>query len=294
MRDTTKGIISAVFSALALSSMGILGKKLFLNGVDPLNVVMLRAVVAFLTLGAVLFIVKGRLPRIHPKDIWLFVVLGFIGISLNYSAFFIALDLTTVSTAIMLLYTYPVFVVIGAVLFMGEDLTNKKILALILSIMGCVFITEAHDVESLALNIWGVFFGLSASITKAIYTLLGKRALATYDPWTTTCYAFGVGAFFLSLYVVPTGVGSIALSLNSWLLIFAIAWIPTLIGYSLFVYALKYLEAGRASLIATLEPVAAVLLAAILLQESVTYAQGVGMILVISGIFVLNISYQKK
>lgn len=293
MTDLTKGSIQAVLSALALSTMGILGKMLFANGVHPLNVVMLRAILAFVTLGLVLRVIRGEWPLPQRKDLVLFVVLGFIGITLNYTSFFLALDFTTVSTAIMLLYTYPIFVVFGGVILFNEPLTKAKITALLFAILGCILITKAYDIDALGLNAWGIFFGFLASITKAIYTLLGKKALSRYDPWSTVLFAFGFGALFLILIVVPSGFANLSISLQSWVLVLAIAVVPTLIGYSLFVLALKSLEAGQASLIATLEPVAAVVLAYLILGENLTYPQMAGMTLVIMGIWLLNRTYKR-
>lgn len=291
--DTVKGVLAALLSALALSTMGIMGKMLFRLGVDPMNAVMLRAILAFLTLGLMLRLVRGCLPQLQRQDIPLFLLLGLVGIALNYSTFFLSLDLTSVSTAIVLLYTYPFFVVLGAALFLGESLTFPKSIALLFSFIGCILITKAYQPEVLKLNFVGVFLGFVASLTKAVYTLMSKNALAKYDPWTTVFYAFGFGALFLMIFVIPMGKADLSLPLKGWGFILAIAWLPTLIGYSLFVVALRYLEAGRASLIATLEPVLAMVLAYLILKESLDFAQILGTASILVGIFVLNMSYKK-
>ena len=93
MTRTTKGILAAVASALCLSFMGILGKLLFQQGVHPLNVVTLRAIVAFATLALALTLVRRRVPTIRASQLPFFAMLGLIGISLNYASFFLALEL---------------------------------------------------------------------------------------------------------------------------------------------------------------------------------------------------------
>ncbi|QPC94576.1 DMT family transporter [Mesorhizobium sp. INR15] len=289
MSKAMKGVLAAVASALALSCMGILGKLLLQRGIHPLNVVTLRAIVAFVTLAVILTAARRRLPTIALGQVPFFAMLGLIGISLNYATFFLALDHSSVSTAISLLYTYPAFVTVGAVLFLGEAMTVKKITALVLTIVGCVFVTGAYDPASLELNALGVLFGLSASLTKSAYTLLSKRALRQNDPWTTVLFAFGFGALFLTCWTWPASILDIDIGWEAWALILAIAWIPTLIGYSLFVLSLSYLEASRASMIATLEPAAAILLAGLFLGELGAWPQFFGVGLILAGIIVLNI-----
>jgi len=268
--------------------MGILGKLVFQQGVHPLNLVTLRALAAFVTLAFILTLVRRRLPAIPIGQLPFFALLGLIGISLNYATFFLALDYSTVSTAISLLYTYPAFVMVGAVLFLGEAVTPAKVAALFLTIVGCFFVTGAYDPASLALNLPGIFFGLCASLTKSAYTLLSKQALRMHDPWTTVLFAFGFGALFLTCWTLPASILQVDIGWRAWILILAIAWVPTLIGYSLFVLSLSYLEASKASMIATLEPAAAILLAGMILGEGGSWPQFVGVGLILAGIFVLN------
>jgi len=289
MSAVMKGILAAVASALALSCMGILGKLAFQQGVDPLNLVTLRALIAFITLATVLSVLRGRLPTIRIAQLPFFAMLGLIGISLNYATFFLALDHSTVSTAISLLYTYPAFVMVGAVVFLGETITIAKVTALLLTVVGCFFVTGAHDPAALKLNVLAVAFGLAASVTKAAYTLLSKRALRRTDPWTTVLFAFGFGALFLACWTWPASILTVDLGWRAWLLVLAIAWVPTLVGYSLFVLSLSYLEASRASIIATLEPVAAIVLAALILGEAGSWPQFLGVALILGGIVVLNV-----
>lgn len=289
MTGNLRGVMAVVASALALSTMGIFGKIAFGYGLDPLNLVTLRALVAFATLLVALSLIRGRLPRLQPAHLVLFALLGLVGISVNYASFFLALQHTSVSMAIVLVYTYPAFVMLGSVLFLKESFTARKALALAFTFVGCILITEAYNTAALQLNWIGGILGLTASVTKAIYTLTSKRALAHYDPWTTVLFAFGFGALFLTIGSVATGKFSIDLSAEAWLIILAIAWIPTLIGYSLFVVGLKFLEASEASIIATLEPVTAMLLSAYILGEQIAPVQFAGVAAVISGIVLLNL-----
>src|SRR5262245_49528516 len=199
MGDNLKGLAAVAVSALALSTMGILGKFAFRYNVDPMNLVTFRGIIAFATLFLAITLVRGKVPRIGRRHLALFALLGLVGISVNNASFFLALQHTSVSMAIVLVYTYPAFVMLGSVLFLKEAFTARKAMALALTFVGCIFITEAYDTAALNLNWIGAGFGLVTGLTKAIYTLTSKRALAHYDPWTTVVFAFGLGALFLTL-----------------------------------------------------------------------------------------------
>ena len=289
MSGSVKGLAAVAASALALSTMGILGKVAYRYSVDPLNLVTLRAIIAFATLFLALTLIRGRLPRIGRAHLVPFALLGLVGISVNNASFFLALQHTSVSMAIVLVYTYPAFVMLGSVLFLKEAFTGRKAMALAFTFAGCLFITEAYDTAALHLNWIGAALGLITGITKAIYTLTSKRALAHYDPWTTVVFAFGFGALFLAIGSVSAGRFSLDLPGEAWLIILAIAWLPTLVGYSLFVVGLKFLEASKASIIATVEPVAAMLLSAWILGEQIAPVQFAGVAAVIAGIVLLNL-----
>ncbi len=293
MSDTTKGVAAAAASALALSTMGVLGKLLYRHDVDPLNVVTLRAAVAFFVLGLALVLVRGRLPAIRRRDIPLFVLLGLVGISLNYAGFFLSLKFTTVATAISILYTFPAFVILGAYLFLGEPVTANKAISLVLCFGGCLLVIRIFNADALQLNLWGIVFGFVASITKAVYTLAGKRALSTYDPWTVTFFAFGLGGLFLVIGTTSSGRLDVAIPAEAWAYVVGIALLPTLVGYSLFLLALKYLEAGKASIVATLEPVAAIALSAAIVGELITPLQSIGVAMVIGGVMLSQVKARK-
>lgn len=292
MSDTVKGVLAAVLSALALSTMGIFGKLLYRHDVDPLNVVTLRAIIAFFALGMVLVLIRRRLPAIRRQHVALFVFLGFVGIALNYAGFFQSLKYTTVATAISILYTYPAFVILGAILFLGEPVTGKKVISLVLCFGGCLLVIQIFSPDALKLNFWGIFFGFMASITKAVYTIVGKRALSSYDPWTVSFFAFGIGGLFLLAYTASAGLLDVSLPAEAWGYVICIALLPTLVGYSLFVLALKFLEAGQASIVATLEPVAAIVLSAMIIGEIITPLQSAGVVMVIAGIVLSQLSFR--
>jgi DME family drug/metabolite transporter len=289
--ESTKGYLLAVAAAVLWATLGILGKFLYGYGADPLTVVAIRATVAFVTLACALAVVDRRLLRLSRRDIPFFALYGLIGVAFNYAAYFYALRWTTVTTAVILLYTYPALVTLLSALFLGEEMNRAKGLALVLTFAGCFLAVQGYDPGALRLNLYGMLFGLGAGGSAAVYSLFGKKALQRYDSWTAVCYAFGFGAFFLLLLLIlrsPQALVTVRYPWPAWAAILALAWFPTLLAYALFTASMKYIEASRASITATLEPVLASALAYLFLREGMVWPQLLGAGLVLAGVVVLQ------
>jgi drug/metabolite transporter (DMT)-like permease len=264
--------------------MGPIGKLTIGAGVDPLTLVTWRAIFAAI-LVAIWATVRHRDSLgVRARDLMWFLLLGFVGISLNYLFFFRALEVTTVSTAIILVYTYPIMVTLGAAVLLREPLTRQTVLCVGLATLGCFLIAQVYDPSAFRINQTGLLFGASAAITKTLYTLISKHLLERYNPQPIILYAFGFGAIGLTiLHGAPLESGAQLSPLN-WSGIIAIAIVPTLLGYSMFIISMKFIEASRASIIALLEPLAAVALALIFLGEMPEVVQLLGGLCILAAV----------
>ena len=113
--------------------------------------------------------------------------------TLNFWSYFSAVKHTTLAVAITLLYTYPMFVTLFSALWLGERLTRVKLAAAALTVLGSALVAQIHEAEFLRLNLRGILFGLLTGLSMAVYSILGKRAVARYAPWTVVLYAFAGG-----------------------------------------------------------------------------------------------------
>ncbi len=292
--EQTRGYLLALMAGAVWATLGVLVKFLYAYEADPLTVVTFRALIAFATLSIILAIVNPHLLRIHRQDIPFFLLYGLMGVTLTYVTYFYALKFTSVTTAVILLYTYPALVTLFATVLLGERLDWIKGLVLVLTFAGCFLVAQGYDPTALKLNLKGVLWGLGAGVTAAIYSLFGKKALQRYDSWTTVCYGFGFGALFLLILRSPQTILSTNYPWRAWITILALAWVPTLMSYSLYMASMKYIEASKASVATTIEPGIASLLAYLFLGETIEGPQLVGMGLVLAGIFALQFSRPTK
>jgi drug/metabolite transporter, DME family len=286
------GYLLAGTAGVLWSTMGVLGKAAFSYGIDPVSLVAFRAIVACVSLALIIAVTNRKLLRVHVRDIPFFLLFGLIGVAANYSSYFYAIKLTTVSTAVVLLYTYPAFVTLFSIHLFKERMSAAKVFALAVTLIGCGLVAQVYDVAHIKLNYIGVLFGLISGLTAAMYSIMSKIALRKYRPSTTTLYAFGFGSLFLLVFSIFTGqaegISVTDFHLQLWLIILAIAWVPTLAGYFVYTISLKHIEASKASIVSTIEPVASSLLAYIFLREALVGLQILGIGLVLTGIIALK------
>ena len=276
--------ITVLIGATLLGSMGAWGRAVYRFEGDPMVVVTWRAIIGVAALAAVLAASRPALLRVPLAAIPFFLAYGFFGVTLNFWAYFSAVKYTTLAVAITLLYTYPMFVTLFSTLCLGERLTRTKVAAATLTVFGAALVAQIHQAEFLRVNLRGILFGLLTALSMAGYSILGKRAVARYTPWTVVLYAFGGGGLFLALGSGPRLLAAADYPPVAWLWIVGLALIPSLGGYALFTLGLRDLPASQVSIIATWEVVTAALLGWLLFGEHLTVAQVAGAGLVCVGI----------
>jgi drug/metabolite transporter (DMT)-like permease len=284
MSKETRAVLTVLAGASLLGSLGAWGRAIFRYEGSPMTVVTWRALIGAVALGGLLAILRPQLLRIRPRDLPFFALYGFLAVTLNFWTYFSAVKFTTLAVAITLLYTYPAFVALLSVLFLGERLTATKGVAILITLVGSSLVAQVHQDDWLRLNLRGILFGVLAGITAATYSIFGKRALARYQPWTVVLYAFAMGGAFLAALSGPRLLQALRYPATAWLWILGLALIPSLGGYALYTLGLRHLPASQASVTATWEVVTAAFLGWLLFGEHLAAVQYFGAALVCFGI----------
>lgn len=250
-----------------------------------------------------LFASPGRL-RINRRDTGFLVLYGLV-LSLFNSLWTVSVALNGAAVSTVLAYSSAAFTAVFGWRLFGESLGKVKILAVSLSLLGCVFVAGAHDLAAWAFNPIGIITGLLSGLGFAGYSLMGKAASRRgLPPWTAMAYTFLFAAGFILVYNLIPGwpaqaelTGNLfwlANSLTGWGVLLLLALVPTVGGYGLYTVSLNYLPASVANLIATLEPVMTAVSAYFFLGEVLTAAQLVGSVLILSGVVVLRLNQQRR
>jgi drug/metabolite transporter (DMT)-like permease len=239
----------------------VFSQRLLASGVPATEVAFWRAALAsplFLAHAA-----RTRALRVRPRDLPAVVGFALVGVTLFYASLNLAIDAGGVSLAFVLLYTAPAFVALLAAALLGERLTRLKGALVALSVVG-VALVSASGGAGVHPSPAAVAWGLAAGLSYSSYYLFGKWALRRYAPATVFAYVMPVGALGLLPLVrfeaVEAGGGA-------WLDLALMAVLSTYVAYFVYYTGLRSVEASRAVLVATLEPVLATLLAAALFGE---------------------------
>lgn len=271
-------------------SMGIFVRVLNGKGLFSMEIVALRAVVTAIFMVVFLLLFHRDLLKIKWKDIWVFLGSGLGSILFFNFCYFRAISLTSLSIAAILLYTSPAIVMILSFFFFKEKFTGRKVLALVMTFLGCVLVTGVLG-ETAAVTGKGVLAGLGAGLGYALYSIFSRYAIDKgYHSLTITCYTFviaAVGSLFLSdrTQIAKAALGSPAMLVFS--LVFGL--LCTVLPYLFYTVGLKYVENSRASIIVSVEPVAATLIGFFLFQEKIRPMGIVGIILVLSAMVVCSV-----
>ncbi|HID87703.1 MAG TPA: EamA family transporter [Anaerolineae bacterium] len=288
-KSTWHGYPLVVGAALLWGTLGILFKHIIgTYGLSPLTLAFFRAALAFLGLLAGLGLFHRSLLRLDRRNIPFFALFGLVSVAGLYLCYAYAVHLTTVATAVVLLYTAPAFVTLIAWRAWGEPLTRRKGVSLLLTFVGCVLVARAYDPDQLRLNLPGLIFGLGSGLTYALYTVFGRQALRMHSPWTAVTYALGFGAAFLLPFQSPQALRFALQTPSLWWLLAAVALGPTVGAYILYTTGLRHVQASAASIVATLEPVTAVALSFLLLGERFAPPQALGGLMIIAGVVLLS------
>lgn len=206
-------------------------------------------------------------------------------------AWYMCVDLTGVATAVILLYAYPSIVTVASVFLLKERMTRGKAIALPLTFIGCVLVAGAKDLEEgFSFNMIGVALGLYTALAGAVYYIWGKKFLDKYSANTVILYMTALSLPGIVILANPIAIFDNPISTDAWMYIFAIGLFPGTIGFVVSMVALNHIEASKASIVASIEPVAAVVIAFLVLSDQLTLLQGVGVFLVFTGVILLRLT----
>ena len=254
---------------------------------DPLTIVTVRALLAGAIVSAWLIGRDRAALVIERRDIPRFIAYGLVSVTLFYIVLIYSFQLTSVAVGTLLLYLAPAFVALGAALFLGDRLSLSTVAVLVMSFLGCLLIVEAYRPANLSANALGIGLGVLSALCYAGFSLIGKPLAARYRFSTVVFWYLCIGLsglLAIKLVVAPTAWPS----WTAMLVIGAYSGVfNTLLPVSLYTWGLRRLPPSEASLLATVEPVFAMLLAATVLDERLGWPQLGGAVCILAGVVVL-------
>ncbi|MBK7927914.1 MAG: EamA family transporter [Bryobacterales bacterium] len=262
--------------------------------------VILREVPAVLASGLrLLFSSLGMVPiylwsrhrgvsQPHPgRSLLKLSLLGIIGVGLNQLTFLAGLSRTSVGHGALIIALTPALVLLIAALVGLEKINRWKLGGLALAIAG-VGVLQLQPGKFEGASLLGDFLMFLCALSFAGFTVAGKGITARFDTVTVTTFAYCASGLTVSPVILAyyRDFPFASISALSWTAMIYMAWIPSLLGLSIYYYALRYIPASRVSLQSYAQPLVATLLAVVLLGEPITAGLLASGGLVLSGVFV--------
>ena len=289
---TLTGSILIILAGCFWGSMGIFVRRLGTYGFSSIQIVSIRVTLAALLFALVLLIKDRAGFKVLFRDLPLFLGLGFGSILFFTVCYFTAITMMPLSTAAILLYTSPVWIMLMSVLFFHEKLDRRKLIALALAFAGCVLVS---GISGEGMTLTGVLVGLGSGIGYGLYSILGKIALRKYSPYTVTAYTFMFAAVGSWIICQPEDLFNKFSDAKDpgFLIVFCCltALITAVIPFLSYTPGLEKVEASKAGIIATIEPMVATLIGIVVFSEPLTFMSGAGILLILSAVVILNLKH---
>ena len=285
-----RGYLFVFIATVFWGGSASLAKFLFSTRYDPLIIVQTRLSLSFLMYVLYFAVADRTVFSVRGRDLKDFFFLGIGGIAATNFAYYYTVKEATIATAIIVQYTAPVLVMVYAVLVSKEESFNgMKVIALLLSLAGCFLTASGGSFSAIQLKGWAIVSSIASSVCFAYIVIASKRILRRSSVWTMLMYAFGFGTLFWLVVNPPWAIAGRGYGWGDWgvFLIFAVASI--LVPHTLFMVGLKTLEASRASIASTMEPVMAIVIAFLALGERLTLIQVLGVIAVLGAVLLLQV-----
>ncbi|WP_434478140.1 DMT family transporter [Gemmatimonas sp.] len=273
------GVWLVIAAAFQWALLGPVARVAFAEGVPPLTVAFWRALFAALLFAAHATVTRAEALR--AGDRVSAMLLGVVAVAGLYVAYFNSVQLGGAALSAILLYSAPVWVAIGTYLVFRERVRPREAAALLLTLGGVVLValfpaTGNADVQATPA---GVAWGLGSGVAYAVYFLLGRSLFANNAPARVMSWALATGAAVLAPFVQWD-----AFTWRAWAAIAFLAFVATYGAYLSNANGLRLIGPSRASTIATLEPVLAVIAAYFLWGEQLSTVGIVGAVAVIGGV----------
>jgi DME family drug/metabolite transporter len=279
--------LAGVATAAALWAIAAaVASSLFDDGVTPLELVQARA---YITVVGLTMIPSAWRRSERTRSPWTLLAALGLAIALVNLTYYIAIDRIPVAVAIVLQYSGPAMVVAWTAGVTRRRPSPAVTIALCGAVLGVVLVSEILRGELGRLDTFGIAMGIGAAIMFATYTVLSEKAEERYGTVAAIFRGFAVASLFWVVIQLPQGWPSSLFQADNVLRVLFVGVAGTLVPFLLYVWGIGRMRAARASIVATLEPVLAALIAWVWLDQSLSVMQVIGGLLAVASVVLLQV-----
>ncbi len=284
-----QSFIYIVLTGVLWGTSGIFVNMLSPYGFTQFHMTAMRGLVAAILMSAYVFFKNRQLFKVKPKELILFALSG-LAVFGTSACYFGAIRASGVSTAVVLMYTAPVFVMAFSVVFLGEKFGAIKLISVVLVTLGSVLVSGV--IGDIKFGVMGIILGISAGLCYSAYNVITKiEMMQKSDSMSATVYSFIFMAIISVAFCDPDQMLSIVARnpLETLPLVFGIGLFTCVFPYFLYTLALRDIPVGTASALSIIEPMSATVFSVVLFNEKLSFASAFGIILILVAVFLLGI-----
>ena len=279
---------------LLLSALGFTIAMLFANMAykDGIDVHTTNAA-RYLATIVLLFLfqkIRGKKLGLPPRERYTSLALG-ISVFMMGLGYLGATQYIPISLAVLLFYTFPVFVAVIARFTENESITAIRLMAIIIALIGLGLAMEVHSLTNL--NWQGVAFGFLSSLGCTTFVIVSSLSMRTADPQAVNFHCLAAGTVFFAAFLFFTG-GPASMISYSALLMLCVSSLALTVAYITLFTGLEIIGPVKTSMLMNIEPILTITLAAILLGERLASIQLIGAAFVILGVILITGDSKKR
>ncbi|MFI4955224.1 MAG: DMT family transporter [Gammaproteobacteria bacterium] len=291
LSNQLRGTLLVALSGTLFGFLGYLGTQLIDMNLSIENMLFWRFLMASICLlpGILLFKSQQSLKNMPKSVLIKTLIVSAICYTGNSAFYFIAAEHIGTGLAMVIFFSFPVFVTILMWLFDGWR-ANKYAVAALVAVGFGMILLKGHGVD--AVNLHGVFFAVLAAVCYAFYIYDNQHHSKSIDARLLTLLVCMGNTVIFLIWSLTTQTFTIPNTLEMWFFIFLIGIIATTLPIQLLLNGLKYISPVKASIISVLEPVVTLVLGCLLLAETVAPLQLLGVVIILLGAIFIQFESQ--
>lgn len=278
-KSWTTGALFILLASVTFSFQPIFANLIYAAGANPAGLLWMRFLASAVCLLVILKLQKKSINNLC----WSSLGLG-VGYALVALCYFSTLQYASTSLAVILLYLFPIIVMVLASIFFKEQLSKVKILTLSLALIGVLLAVGLNPQGSFL----GILFGLASALSYALYVLLCNHFLSAKDIFNSTTYIFIGAAITYTIAALFTENVALPQATNGWLALAGLVIFSTVIPIIALNQGNIIIGASDTAILSTLEPIVTIILAVIVLNEELTAMRVTGGLLVMVAVMVIS------
>ena len=243
------------------------------------------------------YLKKSKLDKAAIRKNFVMLALSGAFIGINWILLFESYHYTTVATATLCYYMQPIFVILASPILLKEKLTPKKVICVLVALVGMVFVSGVLQTGIPALSeAKGILYGLGAALFYATVVLMNKK-ITNISAYDKTIMQLGMGAIVLSPYVMLTqnfATATLSMTPSLWALLLFGGLVHTGVAYALYFDSMKDLKAQTIAIFSYIDPIVAIILSALLLKENMGLYGVIGAVLVLGSTFISELPEKER